>query len=301
MKLDEPIVVRRILKDLTQLPLNAQVMASETYNQLVKNLTDDGYLTSTPLVYSGDGEYEEGAELVLSGNHRVQAAIDAGIEEANFLLISQKLPKARQIAIELSHNAITGEPDLAILKQRYEDIEDVDFRAYAGLDDKTLELLGKIEVQGLSEANLDFQTVQLVFLPDEADAARAAFDTLGRAVDETWVAAYKDYNGVLDALASAHSSHNIGNIATALGVLVSLAERHLTDLQDGYLDPSSPEPRHKGHVGLEVVLGSRTVPAATAASLTRALKTAVDSGKVEAGKPWQLLDLLIADYLDVSR
>jgi hypothetical protein len=43
------------------------------------------------------------------------------------------------------------------------------------------------------------------------------------------------------------------------------------------------------------------VPAVTAAALTRALKTAVDSGKVEAGKPWQLLDIMIADWLDTTR
>lgn len=301
MRLEEPVPVRRKLADLTLLELNAQVMDKATYDQLVANLREDGVLTSTPLIYGGEpGLYPEGAELVFSGNHRVQAAIDAGIEEAWFLLISQELPKARQIAIELSHNSLTGEPDLAILKQRYEAIDDVDWRGYAGLDDKTLELLDKVEVGSLSEANLDFQTIQLVFLPDEADQARDALDTLGRGVDETWLAAYKDYNGILDSLASAHSAHNVGNVATALGVLVALAEKHITDLQEGYLDPDDAEPRHKGHVGLEVVLGTRTVPAATALALTQALKTAVESGKVEVGKPWQLLDIMVAGYLDVS-
>lgn len=301
MKLKEPKIVQRRLADLTLLPLNAQVMPKETYDQLVFNLRADGYLTSTPLIYSGEGEYAEGHELVLSGNHRVQAALDAGIEEANFLLIEQKLPEARRIAIELSHNALTGEPDLAILKQRYEAIDDVDWRGYAGLDDKTLDLLGKVDVESLSEANLNFHTVSLVFLPAEADAARDALDLIGKSADEQWLAAYRDYLPVLDALASVHSAHNVGNVATAFGILVALAEKHLTDLQEGYLDPGSAEPKHKGHVGLEVVLGSRTVPAATAAALTRAIKAATDAGEIEGGKPWQLLDKMIADYLDVRR
>lgn len=301
MRLAEPTPVRRRLADLTLLDVNARFMNKETYDRLVQNLREDGHLTSTPLIYSGGDEYEEGHELVLSGNHRVQAGIDAGIEEAWFLLVEQHLPKARQIALQLSHNAIEGEDDLAILKQLYEAIEDVDARAYAGLDDKTLDLLDKIDLQSLSEANLNFHTVNLVFLPPEADAARDALELLGKSADETWLAAYRDYNATLDGLAAAHSSHNIGNVATALGVLIALTERHLTDLQEGYLDPESPEPRHKGHVGLEVVLGTRTVPAATAAALTRALKTAVDSGKVESGKPWQLLDQMVADYLDVNR
>lgn len=295
MKLDTEIV-RRPLRELTSLQVNARFMRQETYQRLVDNLREDGELTSTPLIYSG-GEYDEGAELILSGNHRVKAAIDAGIEHADCKLITQPLPQARQTALQLSHNAIEGEDDLAILKQLYEGIDEVDWRGYAGLDDKTLELLDKVELDSLSEANLDFHTVQLVFLPPEADAARTALDSLTRSVDETWLAAYADSNKVLDALASAHSSHNIGNVATALGVLVALTDAHLDELQDGYLEPHSSEPSHKGHVGLEVVFGTRTVPAATAAGLTKALKNAVDTGEVEQAKPWQFLDKLLAEYL----
>ncbi|MBB3665949.1 hypothetical protein FB384_004908 [Prauserella sediminis] len=296
-KLDTTIV-RRTLADLTPLDTNARYMRQETYQRLVENLREDGELTSTPLIYSG-GEYDEGRELILSGNHRVQAAVDAGIVEADCKLITQNLPKARQVALQLSHNAIEGEDDIAILKQLYESIEDIDYRGYAGLDDKTLELLDKVDLESLSEANLDFHTVQLTFLPPEADAARDALESLSKAVDETWLAAYRDYNPMLDALAAAHSSHNIGNVATALGVLIALTENHLTDLQEGYLSPESAEPLHQGHVGLEVVFGSRTVPATTAAAMTKALKTATDSGEIEAGKPWQLLDKMIADWMNV--
>lgn len=293
----ETEVVRRPLADLTPLEINARFMRQETYQRLVENLREDGELTSTPLIYSGGGEYAEGSELILSGNHRVMAARDAGLEQADCKLIRQPLPKARQTALQLSHNAVEGEDDLAILKQLYEGIDEVDWRGYAGLDDKTLELLDKVELESLSEANLDFHTVQLVFLPAEADAARTALDSLTRSVDETWLAAYSDANKVLDALASAHSSHNIGNVATALGVLIALTEQHLTDLQDGYVDPHAAEPLHKGHVGLEVVLGTRTVPAATAATMTRALKNAMDAGEVEKDKPHQFLDKLLAEYL----
>lgn len=289
--------VTRTLSDLTPLEVNARNMRKETYDRLVANLAEDGILTSTPLIYSGD-EYEEGRELILSGNHRVQAGIEAGIEQAECKLIRQPLPKARQVALQLSHNSIEGEDDLATLKQLYESIDDIDHRSYAGLDDKTLELLDQVDLQSLSEANLEFHTVQLTFLPNEADQARDALDTLKVGSTETWLAAYSDYTRLLDALASAHSSHNVGNVAVALGVLIELTERHLDDLQAGYYD-GSPEPLHKGEVGLEVVFGQRTVPATTAATLTKALKTARDSGEIEADKPWQLIDKMLADYLNV--
>lgn len=297
MKLQEPVPVRRAFSGLKRLPINAQTMDQATFQQLVDNLRNDGYLTSMPLIYSG-GEYPEGGELILSGNHRVDAAEQAGIAEGWCLLIEQPLPRARQIALELSHNAINGEPDLAILRQRYEAIDDIEWKAYAGLDDKTLELLEKVDVGTLSEANLDFQQVQVVFLPHEADRAREVLDELSKTADERWLAAYKDYLPLLDSLASVHSAFNVGNVATAFGIMIALVERHITDLRDGYLDPASEEPRHKGHVALEVVFGSRTVPAVTATALTRALKAEVDAGRVEPDKPWLLLEKMLAAYRD---
>lgn len=292
----EPRPVRRRLRDLTPLELNARYMSKEKWDRLVANLREDGYLTSTPLIYAGDGEYPEGHELILSGNHRVGAGIEAEIEEAWFLLIEDRLPNARKVGLQLSHNALEGDDDLAILKQLYQMIDDVDDRAYAGLDDRTLELLERIDAESLAEANLDFHTVTLVFLPPEAAAARALLDQLGKTADETWMAAYGDHAATLDALASAHAAHNVGNVATALGLLLAIVEAHLTDLQDGYLAPGSDTPRHAGHVGLEVVLGARTVPAVTAAALTRALHKATQSGVVERGKPWQLLDHMLTAY-----
>jgi hypothetical protein len=302
VKLDKPTLVTRTLADLVSLEINARYMRKETYDRLVANLADDGCLTSTPLIYGGNGDYPEGHELILSGNHRVAAAIEAGIVEANCLLITQRLPHTRQVALQLSHNALSGEDDLATLKLLYDGIDDLDDRAYAGLDDKTLELLDGVDLESLSEANLDFTTIMLTFLPEEAERARAALEHLGRSADETWLARIADYNRMLDALGSAHSSYNVGNVAAALGILIALAEKHVTDLQDGYFDPDRPsEPRHRGHVGLEVVFGSRLVPAATAAALTRAIKCAVDDGRVDGAKPWELLDIMVADFLDPHR
>lgn len=296
MALREPVPVRRRLADLTLLTVNARYMTQSQFARLVSNLREDGHLTSTPLIYGGEGEYPEGHELVLSGNHRVRAGLEAGIEEAWFLLIDQPLPGARQIGMQLTHNAVEGQDDLAILKHLYDSIDDIDIRAYAGLDDKTLELLDQIDAESIAEANLDFYTISLVFLPTEADHARKVLDTLGKQADETWLARYAEATATLDALAAAHSAHNVGNVATAMGLLVKVVEAHLTDLQKGYFDPSSDTPRHPGHVGLEVVLGSRTVPSVTAVALTRALKHAVEQRLVERDKPWQLIDLMLAAY-----
>lgn len=263
------------------------------------NIRRDGCLTSVPLVWHDvDGD----RKVVLSGNHRVQASIDAGLAEITVMVVQQKLSRARQVALQLSHNAIAGEDDPATLKQLYEELDDVDWRAYSGLDDKQLDLLAQVDLEGLSEANLDFATVQLVFLPHELDAARASFDEARKLVqaDARWLAGYGDYEATLDALATAHGAHNVGNVATALGLILAVFERHLGELRDGvWFDPESGE--HIGNanrlVPIETVMETRSMPADAAAVLARAVDQLVRKGEVPADQRWRALEYLAADYL----
>ncbi|WP_433353408.1 ParB N-terminal domain-containing protein [Micromonospora saelicesensis] len=135
-------------------------MRKETFDRLVANVRRDGALTSTPLVWH-DAATER--MVVLSGNHRLMAAREVGLTAVDVIVVDQQLSRARQVAPQLSHNAIEGEDDPATLKHLYEELDDVDWRAYSGLDDKQLDLRAQVDVEGLSEANLDFATVQLVF------------------------------------------------------------------------------------------------------------------------------------------
>lgn len=290
-----PRLVRRDPAALTRLVQNARYMRQEEYQRLVANLRRDGALTSVPLVYGG--EYAEGAELILSGNHRCDAAADAGLAEIDVMLIDEPLSKDQLIALQLSHNAINGQDDPATLKALYEQIDEVDWRSYAGLDDKELALLDDVNLEGLSEANLDFQTVQVVFLPHERERARQALTDARTGADETWLAARADYEPALDALASTHAAHNVGNVATAFGLILDVVENHLADLQTGYLDADGAA-RHKKPVGWETVFGVRTLPAESAAVITRALRKAERAGDVDPAKPWELLSGLAETYLN---
>jgi len=299
---DAPLNLRRETVDprtLTLLDVNARFMRKETFDRLVANVRRDGALTSTPLVWD---DAATDRRVVLSGNHRVMAAIEADLPLVDVIVVSQELSRARQVALQLSHNAIEGEDDPATLKRLYEELDDVDWRAYSGLDDKQLDLLAQVDLEGLSEANLDFATVQLVFLPQELDLARVSFDEARKLVlaDQRWMAAYRDYETTLDALGTAHAAHNVGNVATALGLILAVFERHLDELRDGvWYDPASGEPigNPRQLVPLETVLGTRTMPADAAAVLTRAIDRMVRDGDVAADQRWRALELLAADHL----
>ncbi|WDZ84051.1 ParB N-terminal domain-containing protein [Micromonospora cathayae] len=286
-------------QDLTLLEVNARYMRKEQYDRLVANVKRDGCLTSVPLVWH---DVANDRKVVLSGNHRVMASIDAGLTEITVMVVQQQLSRARQVALQLSHNAIAGEDDPATLKQLYEELDDVDWRAYSGLDDKQLDLLAQVDLEGLAEANLDFATIQLVFLPHELDAARTSFDEARKLVqaDGRWLAGYVDYEATLDALATTHGAHNVGNVATALGLILTVFERHLGELRDGvWYDPETGEPIGNAHrlVPIETVLETRSMPADAAAVLTRAVDQLVRKGDVPADQRWRALELLAADYL----
>lgn len=290
-----PRLVRRDPRTLTPLDMNARFMRKEEWDRLVANIAADGCLTSVPLIY-GAGEYEEGRELILSGNHRTAAAVEVGLDEIDCMLIDDPQQKDELLARQLSHNAINGQDDPATLKALYDQIEDVDWRAYSGLDDDALGLLAEVNPEGLSEANLDFATVSLIFLPNELEAAREAFDQARLGQNESWLAARADYDQTLDTLASTHAAHKVGNVATALHAVLGIVEAHLTDLQAGYTSPQG-EPLHTGQVGLETVLGARHLPAPAAVTINKAIAAAEGRGEIEQGQGWRLLERLAGEYL----
>ncbi|MFJ9719988.1 hypothetical protein ACIRPQ_29350 [Streptomyces sp. NPDC101213] len=294
--LPKPVVVQRDPRLLKRLDINARFMRKEQFDRLVRNIRRDGCLTSLPLIWSEDGS-DEGQELILSGNHRADASVAAGLEEIGCMLITGPISQARRLGLQLSHNAIAGEDDMATLAMLYEQIDDLDWREYSGLDDKTLELMAEVNLEGISEANLDFQTVQLVFLPPELAAAKEAFAEAKAPADERWAAAYGDYDRLIDALNDSSGAHNVGNLAASLGVVLSVFENHLEDLAEGFLGPEG-EALHSGRVGWSAVFGQRVIPAKSAAVITAAVQKAVREGQVDKGAGWQLIEQLASEYLD---
>lgn len=277
------------------LDLNARFMPYEQFQQLVRNVKRDGALSSVPFCWTRpDGKLE-----VLSGNHRIQAAIDAEIGDIDVMVSVDPLDDQQRLAIQLSHNAIAGQDDPATLKQLYDSLTDVDLRKYAGLDDKTLDLLDQVDVGSLADLDLDYATVQLVFLPPELATVKDSLEDARKSAptDERWVAAIAEHSRLLDALGEARDSYNIGNIATALALILSVYERHRGDLADGFIDPTSGEERHKGWAPLNVLLGRSTIPAAAAAVVNRAIEAMIGREEIAHDKPWQALEYWAADYL----
>lgn len=279
-------------REIKLLEINARYMKHEEYNRLVDNIKKDGQLTSTPFLCLDDDK----RWLCLSGNHRVRASIDAGLAVINCLATKDPLTKDQRIGIQLSHNAISGQDDMATLKLLYETIESTEYKRYSGLDDKTLELLDRFASTSISEANLRFQTLSMVFLPDELDAAQAIIDDVKNAIknsDKVWLARREAYDAWLDTQEVISSTYGIKNVATAVELMLMVISHNMEQLSEAW-DTSSDEKRW---IPIETVIGKSKIPVGSAKVIKRAIDKMVGKGDITSKNLWQALEYLAADYL----
>lgn len=279
-------------REIKLLETNARYMKHEEFNRLVENIRKDGKLTSTPfLCRDNDGKW-----LCLSGNHRTRAAIEAGLEFITCLATDDELSEEQRIAIQLSHNAIAGQDDPATLKALYEKILDTNLKKYSGLDDKTLDILDKFSSVSISEANLSFQTLSMVFLPNELETAKKVIDEAKDRVKssrEIWFARMAYYDRWLDAQEVVSSSHNVKNVATAVEIILKIFERNITQLSEAWEDT----PDDKRWVPVETVIGRTKIPAECAKVIKKALDRMVGTGMIDSGSLYEGLSILCRDYI----
>lgn len=289
-------------RTLKPLELNARFFRHETFMRLVENIRrDGGLLGNTPFVWRiHDDATQEPSEpptyLILSGNHRVKAAIAAELATITVEGTDDYLPPDRRAAIQTSQNAISGEDDPATLKLIYDGISDPDMRLYSGLDDKTLSLLSDVSIGALGEAHLDFQTITFTFLPHELDAIAETMTTARKQAKAVahYAARFDQYDAALDALEEASSAYNIRNAATALALVLDIYARHRDDLTEGYLNAEGVPLNPKQRVPLFSVFNYDHIPAALAAKLRKALSKNTAQGKT----PLDALDAILDKVLN---
>ncbi|MDQ5909137.1 MAG: hypothetical protein QG599_1231 [Pseudomonadota bacterium] len=225
-------VERRALREVSLLSAasgheNARFMPKRQFNRLVENIRRDGVLTSAPLI--GQSVDEPGRWYVLSGNHRVEAALAAGLTEADCIVITEPLTTQQFVALQLSHNAIEGEDDPAILRKLY-DLLDLDLKEYSGVTDDQFDL-DQLNVKTLPSATLRYLEVVFAFLGDEADAILEFVKRAERYAKHqqpVLVTQYADFDLLIDSLTAVKEYRNIKNSAVGLRVLCELAMKQIT-------------------------------------------------------------------------
>ncbi len=221
--------IRRVkLKELKLLEKNARYMTERQFSNLVENLKHDGRLTSLPLC-SPDNE---GRLEVLSGNHRVQAAIEAGIDEADAIVILTPLDPERKVAIQLSHNSITGQDDAGVLLELYNEL-DLDWKKYSGLNEEDFDF-SEIDLGSFNLASVKYEEVSFGFLPVEKEAFLELFENIQKRAKQhpRFVAPRSQFDAFFDAVVEVKGRLNIYNSAVAIVAMCELALERLEQIED---------------------------------------------------------------------
>jgi hypothetical protein len=146
--------------DILYIEKNARYMSREEFSQLVRNIKRDGQLSSTPFCTKEDGKL-----TVISGNHRVKAAVEAGLTKIH-TFTAENLTNDEIRAIQLSHNSIAGKDDLTILKELFEEIQNSEYKNYAFIDNSLFDEMEKMSIEIVQPVN-EFISISLMFFDAE--------------------------------------------------------------------------------------------------------------------------------------
>lgn len=203
-------------------PINAHFMSKRVYDQLVANIKRDGNLSSLPFCWRD----KEGKIRILSGHHRVDAARDAGVAAMLYLFTDDYLSEDERTAIQIAHNSLVGEDDLAILKQQWESIASLDARLYSGLDDEVFKTFDPVSLGAFNEKDIRFETIELLFLPSEIERLKEIVGKLSKSKRVRLVGLIDQYDALADALMKLKDAAMIFNSSTAFLLMAEAAERY---------------------------------------------------------------------------
>lgn len=203
-------------------------MGPQQFARLVENIRTDGRLTSHILAcQNGDGSIE-----ILSGHHRVLAAIEVGITEIEAIVITTPLIEQRKVAIQLSHNAIAGKDDASLLRELYKELG-LDAKMFSGLTDEVLDF-NKMSITYMAPG-VKYEELRFAFLPDDKVSFEQVLKRVKLEKDKvsTHVASYADFDKLFDTIIRVKETKNVANSAMALAILAELANERLDQLDHG--------------------------------------------------------------------
>ena len=193
------------------------------------NIEADGCLTSFPLVHN-DGT----GLVVVSGNHRVQAAIKAGLVEVDVIEVTSPLTRQQFVALQLSHNAIVGQDDPSMLRSLYDEL-DFSWKEYSGLTDDAFDIKD-LDISALNVHAPFYEELRISFLPGDGTVFTDWLDKISKSPDvQHLVGSYDDFRLFFETMLRVKAAKNVHNTAVALRVMAELAGKALNDA-DGESD-----------------------------------------------------------------
>jgi len=287
------------IRELREQDLNAQVMQPAMFNRLAANIRERGALESLPYCYQPGGE---GPIEIVSGHHRVRAARQAGLAIIPVIVDERPMSVSQKVSKQIAHNALSGEPDEALLAQLVTLMTDADDLLASGLDPEHLPVVDldatKMDVPA---AAFDWRTVTFTFLPKQMADLQEVIDSIG-SCDLAAVADVELFQPFAAACYRYGRIKEVKSVGTTISLITSVAtqaieayRRKETDDVVAYsVERLAEDEETDVWTDTVKVVGDR-IPLAAAAVVGSAVERMLDRGEIT--RPWQALEMWAADYL----
>lgn len=190
---------------------NARVQAPSTFKNLIRNVKKRNALESLPFCGRNGDDF-----WIISGHHRIRAAIQAGLASIVILVDPSARTRSEIVAKQVAHNAINGTDDPAVLLQLLDEIDDVDAMLEASVDRDAIEKLASAPANATDVAvDYDWKLVTFAFLPKQIKDLEALVAALGASdiVFTAEAAAHDQLVAVMKQLGKADEIRSLGAIA----------------------------------------------------------------------------------------
>jgi hypothetical protein len=145
-------------------------------------------------------------------------------------VITNELTESQRVAIQLSHNAITGKDDPNVLAGLYASL-DFEDKLYSGLDDSVLQV-DPLQLDSLSAGATEYQELMFSFLPEQAQEFCDLLERVGNSTSKVvHVAQLDDFDDLFNSMIRVKQHENIHNSALALKAMVQLANEYLDHIE----------------------------------------------------------------------
>jgi len=214
--------------DCVLLDRNARYMTKEQQARLDENIKRDGFLSQLPFGIS----QKEGKYKIISGNHRIKSAIKAQLEAVLILYGDESdFDEQRQLAIQLSHNSISGQDDPVLLKALYLELDDLFLKAYTGINERELLDYKPLDLSAIAEKDIELSEIRFMFCEPNKEKIMRLLDALDSTVgldsnNDSLI--FMDMDWFIEVMSKVQKKYQIKNRSAALLKMCSIVEESLT-------------------------------------------------------------------------
>lgn len=270
--------------DAKEQDTNARAMPKAMMDRLAKTIEQDKRIESLPLC-----AFVEGGLEIVSGHHRFRSSRKAGLMEIPVLVDVTGLTRDQIAAKQLAHNSIAGFDDPQLVAKIFANIEDVRLKLEAFIDPEKIGFkLANVSV-GQLRVGVQFEVVVINFFPTERTRFNEAIEALSlriseRAVTDMHISVLENYERFREAVQRTKSEYDIRSTGTAIDEMSRMV---LEDLGEPTGDTD------EDMLPLRSVFGVNVLPLTLANKLKALVKKATESGEIQKGEAWRLLEKLV--------